>query len=77
MQGRDEKSIEKIWVSEPEGRDYLQYLDIDGLRNVGFFTAQPFDPAGSPRELHHTQSPGKQQISRGLLLFKLKRENVV
>jgi hypothetical protein len=26
-------------------------------------TAQPFDPADSPRELHHTQSPGKQQIS--------------
>jgi hypothetical protein len=26
----------------------------DGLRNVGSFTAQPFDPA---------QSPGKQQIS--------------
>jgi hypothetical protein len=21
--------------------------------NVGFFTAQPFDPADSPRELHH------------------------
>jgi len=30
VQGRDEKCIEKIWVSEPEGRDYLQYLDIDG-----------------------------------------------
>jgi len=30
-------------------------------------TAQPFDPAESPRELHHTQSPGKQQIPlRGL-----------
>jgi len=26
-------------------------------------TAQPFDPADSPRELHHTQSPEKQQIS--------------
>jgi hypothetical protein len=26
-------------------------------------TAQPFDPADSPRELHHTQSPGKQQSS--------------
>jgi hypothetical protein len=25
-------------------------------------TAQPFDLADSPRELHHTQSPGKQQI---------------
>jgi hypothetical protein len=29
----------------------------------GLLTAQPFDPADSPRELHHTQSPGKQQIS--------------
>jgi hypothetical protein len=37
--------------------------DRDGLRNVGFFTAQPFDPADNPRELHHTQLPGKQQIS--------------
>jgi hypothetical protein len=24
---------------------------------------QPFDPVDSPTELHHTQSPGKQQIS--------------
>jgi hypothetical protein len=29
----------------------------------GLLTAQPFEPADSPRELHHTQSPGKQQIS--------------
>jgi hypothetical protein len=28
----------------------------------GLLTAQPFDLADSPRELHHTQSPGKQQI---------------
>jgi hypothetical protein len=28
----------------------------------GLLTAQPFDPADSPREFHHTQSPGKQQI---------------
>jgi hypothetical protein len=28
--------------------------DRDGLRNVGFFTAQPFDPADSPRKLHRT-----------------------
>jgi hypothetical protein len=28
-----------------------------------FFTAQPFDTADSPRELHHNRSPGKQQIS--------------
>jgi hypothetical protein len=38
-------------------------LDRDGLRNVGFLTAQPFALADSLRELHHTQSPGKQQIS--------------
>jgi hypothetical protein len=37
--------------------------DRDGLRNVGLLTAQPFDPADSPREHHHTQSPGKQQIA--------------
>jgi hypothetical protein len=30
----------------------------------GELTTQPFDPADSPRELHHTQSPGKQQISQ-------------
>jgi hypothetical protein len=36
--------------------------DRDGLRNVGLLTAQPFGPADSPRQLHHTQSPGKQQI---------------
>jgi hypothetical protein len=35
----------------------------------GLLTAQPFDPADSPREFHHTQSPGKQQIS--LLYFTL------
>jgi hypothetical protein len=42
---------------------YPEDEDRDGLRNVGFLTAQPFDPADSPRELHHIQSPGKQQIS--------------
>jgi hypothetical protein len=31
--------------------------------NVGLLTAQPFDSADSPRELHHTRSSGKQQIS--------------
>jgi hypothetical protein len=36
----------KIQYPEDESRD--------GLRNVGFFTAQPFDPADSPRKLHHT-----------------------
>jgi hypothetical protein len=44
--------------------------DRDGLRNVGFFTAQPFDPADSPRDLHHAKSPGKQQISFLTLCFK-------
>jgi hypothetical protein len=28
--------------------------DEDGLRNIGFFTAQPFDPADSLRELHQS-----------------------
>jgi hypothetical protein len=42
---------------------YPEDEDRDGLRNVGLLTAQPFDPADSPRELHHTQLLGKQQIS--------------
>jgi hypothetical protein len=33
-----------------------------GYPETFFFTARPFDPADSPRKLHHTQSPGKQQI---------------
>jgi len=37
--------------------------DRDGPRNVGFLTAQPLDPADSPRKLRHTQSSEKQQIS--------------
>jgi hypothetical protein len=28
--------------------------DRDGLRNVGFLTTQPLDPADSPRKLHHS-----------------------
>jgi hypothetical protein len=36
-------------------------------------TAQPFDPADSPRELHHTQSPGKQQISLHAHVFNIFR----
>jgi hypothetical protein len=35
---------------------YPEDEDRDGLRNVGFFTAQPFDPAHSPRELHHSSA---------------------
>jgi hypothetical protein len=50
-------SVLVLWVDLP----YPENEDRDGLRNVGFFTAQPFDPADSPRELHR-QSPGKQQI---------------
>jgi hypothetical protein len=46
-----------------------RFVDRDGLRNVGFFTAQPFDPADSPRELHHTQSLEKQQISCNITSF--------
>jgi hypothetical protein len=34
-------------VISPEDEDRV------GLRNVGFLTAQPFDPADSPRKLHH------------------------
>jgi hypothetical protein len=38
------------WYPEDEVRD--------GLRNVDLLTAQPFDPADSPRELHHNLSLG-------------------
>jgi hypothetical protein len=41
----------------------LRTMTENGLRNAGFFTAQSFGPADSLRELRHTQSPGKQQIS--------------
>jgi hypothetical protein len=39
----------------PQGTVWLypEDEDRDGLRNIGFLTAQPFDPADSPRELHH------------------------
>jgi hypothetical protein len=44
---------------------------ISGVKWLsGFLTAQPFDPADSPRELHHTQSPGKQQISLQMRVFE-------
>jgi hypothetical protein len=36
----------------PQYPEYPEDEDTDGLPNVGFFTAQPFDPADSPRELH-------------------------
>jgi len=36
--------------------------DRDGLRNVGFLPLNHLT-ADSPRGLHHTQTPGKQQIS--------------
>jgi hypothetical protein len=47
-----------MWISYQHPEDE----DRDGLRNVGFFTVQPLDLADRPRELHFTQSPGKQQI---------------
>jgi hypothetical protein len=41
-------------VAKLSGYDkYPEDEDRDGLRNLGFFTAQPFDLADSPRELHH------------------------
>jgi hypothetical protein len=45
-----------IPASNPEDEDR------DGIRNIGFFTLEPLAPADSPRELHYTWSPGKQQI---------------
>jgi hypothetical protein len=57
------RAISRVkWLSGLSDK-YPEDEDRDGLRNGGLLTAQPFDPADSPRELHHTQSPGKQQIS--------------
>jgi hypothetical protein len=55
------------WVKWLSGEKTNVSKTISVLRNVCFFTTQPFDLADSPRELHHTQSPGKQQISGHLL----------
>jgi len=47
------------WLSGEKNQRFEDHLcpcpdeDRDGLQNVGFFTAQPFDLADSPRELHH------------------------
>jgi hypothetical protein len=45
-----------IWsecFSQPLSDRYPEDEDRDGVQNVGLLTAQPFDPADSPRELHH------------------------
>jgi hypothetical protein len=47
--------------SQPLPDKYPEDEARDGLRNVGFLTAQPFDPADSPRKLD--QSLGAQKIS--------------
>jgi hypothetical protein len=39
-----------VLVLRVQSTKYPEDEDRDGLRNVGFFTAQPAD---SPRELHH------------------------
>jgi len=43
-------------------KEYVTYDEVLLGYQLGFLTAQPFDLADSPRELHHTQLPGKQQI---------------
>jgi hypothetical protein len=54
--------------------------DRDGLQNVGFFTAQPFDLADSPREhhiycqLHFKEFTGCITRPSGLHLFHNKCE---
>jgi hypothetical protein len=40
-----------------------EQTNVSKTISVRALPAQPFAPADSPRELHHTQSPGKQQIS--------------
>jgi hypothetical protein len=37
--------------------------DRDGLRNVGFFTAQPFDLADSPRELYQLTEVSDKDVA--------------
>jgi hypothetical protein len=62
-----------IFLSTPFSNtlNYDEVLSGYQLSQMVFFTAQPFDPADSLRELHHTHSPGKQQISLPSVIFFL------
>jgi hypothetical protein len=47
------KTISVLVLRVPQSDKYPEDEDRNGLRNVGLLTAQPFDPADSPRKLHH------------------------
>jgi hypothetical protein len=55
-------TLRKPTFRRPSLSSFFEDEDRDGLRKVDFLTAQTTDPADGPRKLHHTQSPGKQQI---------------
>jgi hypothetical protein len=46
---------------------YPEDEDGDGLRNVGFFTIQPFDAAGSPRRFYYKNETRQPYCIRMLL----------
>jgi hypothetical protein len=59
-----------IWsecFSQPLSDYYPEEEGRDVLRIVGLLTAQPFDTADFSREIHHTHSPGNQQILLSLI----------
>jgi hypothetical protein len=43
----------KQWENQHFEDKHPDNKDRDGLWNIGFFTAQPFDPADRLRKLHH------------------------
>jgi hypothetical protein len=45
---------DEVFLSYQLGQ-MVEDKDRDGLQNTGFFTTQPYDPADSPRKLHHIQ----------------------
>jgi hypothetical protein len=49
------RAISRVkWLSGEKTNVSKTTSVLVGLQN-GFFTAQPFDPADSPRELHHKE----------------------
>jgi hypothetical protein len=48
------RAISRVkWLSGEKTEKLPEDEDRDGLRNVGFFTAQPLDPIEGPRKLQH------------------------
>jgi hypothetical protein len=48
---------------------YREDEDRDGLRNAGFFAAQPFDAADSPRGLHILSRRESNECHYSLLMI--------